>query len=44
MRGSPISNLRGRPDYTTSPYESNPRGSTVGHDSPQRNANYSTAG
>jgi hypothetical protein len=39
MRGSPISNLRGRQDY--SPYESNPRSSNVGHDSPPR---YGSAG
>lgn len=44
MRGSPISNLRGRQDYTTSPYESNPRSSNVGHDSPPRGGGYSSAG
>lgn len=36
MRGSPISNLQRRQDYTTSPYESNPRSSNVAHDSPPR--------
>lgn len=44
MRGSPISNLRGRQDYTTSPYESNPRSSNVGHESPPRGAGYSSTG
>jgi hypothetical protein len=44
MRGSPISNLRGRQEYTTSPYESNPRSSNVGHESPPRGASYSSAG
>lgn len=44
MRGSPISNLRGRQDYTTSPYESNPRSSNVGHESPPRGAGYLSTG
>lgn len=44
MRGSPISNLRGRVDYNTSPYESNPRNSHVGQDSPPRNNPYSSSG
>lgn len=37
MRGSPISNLRNRPDY--SPYNSHPRNSSPGtnHNSPSRN-------
>jgi hypothetical protein len=42
MRGSPISNLRGRQEYTTSPYESNLRHSSprAGGESPQRNPIY----
>ncbi len=38
MRGSPISNLRQRQEYTTSPYESNPRNSSPrgGQESPPR--------
>ena len=43
MRGSPISNLRGRQEYAASPYESNPRSSNVGHDYPPRGGIYSSS-